>query len=187
MLFFEPRVLTEFFMNKSFRRARSSGLAHSKKSLVVSLKDQKLRLVVIKLTETCTRESCCLSSADEEEDGLACDAAESLEGQGSCRQTYRFLPKGQSRMMTRVSESFQLEFGKYPVLYVDFSVCSDHCYNVIFSTLMSRVGAKNVIGSTIARLVQNFRNHVTDIVLRLEDSGFLQNRGELPKNFLRQF
>jgi hypothetical protein len=43
---------------------------------------------------------------------------------------------------------------------------------------------KNVIGSTMAKLLQNFRNHVTDTVLRLEDSGFFQNRGELPKNQL---
>ena len=63
----------------------------------------------MELTETCTRESSCLSGADEEEDGLACDAAGSLEARGSCRQTYRFLPKGRSRMMMRVSESFQLE------------------------------------------------------------------------------
>ena len=93
-------------MNKSFRRARSSGLAHSKKSLVVSLKGQKLRLVVIELTETWTRVLSCLNVADEEEGGLACDAAESLEGRGSCRQTYRFLLKGQSRKMMRVSEPF---------------------------------------------------------------------------------
>jgi hypothetical protein len=51
----------------------------------------------------------CLSGADDEEDGLGCDAAESLEGWGSCRQTYHFLPKGQSGMMMRVPESFQLQ------------------------------------------------------------------------------
>jgi len=34
----------------------------------------------------------------------------------------------------------------------------------------------------MAKLLQNFRNHVTDTVLRLEDLGFFQNRGELPKN-----
>ena len=45
-------------------------------------------------------------------------------------------------------------------------------------------GAKNVIGSTMARLLQNFRNRVTKTVRRLEDSGFFQNRGELPKNQL---
>ena len=96
-------------MNKSFRRASSSGLAHSKKSLVVSLKDQKLRLVMMQLTETCSRESSCLNGADGEEDGLACHDAESLEGRGSCRQTYPFLPNGRNQMMMRVSESFQLE------------------------------------------------------------------------------
>ena len=79
------------------------------------MKDQKLRLVVMELTETCTRESFCLSDVDEEEDGLACDTAESLEGRDSCRQTYRFLPKGRSRMMMRVSESFLLE---HPEVFV---------------------------------------------------------------------
>jgi hypothetical protein len=64
-------------MNKSFRRARSSGLAHSKKSLVGFIKDQQLRLVVMELTGTWIRELSCLSGADEEEDGLACDDAES--------------------------------------------------------------------------------------------------------------
>jgi hypothetical protein len=96
-------------MNKSFRRARSSGLAHSKKSLVGFIKDQQLRLVVMELTGTWIRELSCLSGADEEEDGLACDDAESLEGRRSCLQTYRFLLKGQNRMMMRVSEPFQLE------------------------------------------------------------------------------
>ncbi len=46
-------------------------------------------------------------------------------------------------------------------------------------------GAKNVIGSTMAGLLQNFRDHVTDTVLLLEDSGFFQNRHELPKNQLK--
>ena len=40
-------------------------------------------------------------------------------------------------------------------------------------------GAKNVIGSTMARLLQNFKNHVTDTVLRWESLGFFQNRSEL--------
>ena len=96
-----------FLTNKFFRRVRSSGFVHSKKSLVASLKDQKR--VVMKLTGTWIRESSCLSGEDEEEDGLECDAAGSPEGRSSCRQTYRFPLKWQSWMMMRVSEPSQLE------------------------------------------------------------------------------
>jgi len=49
------------------------------------------------------------------------------------------------------------------------------CY--IFNAHAS--GTKDVVGSTMAKLLQNFRDHVTDIVLRLESLGFFQNRGEL--------
>jgi len=45
-------------------------------------------------------------------------------------------------------------------------------------------GAKDVISSIMAGMQQKFKNHVTDLVLRLEDLGFFQNRGELPKNKL---
>lgn len=38
---------------------------------------------------------------------------------------------------------------------------------------------KNVIGSTMAVLLQKFKNHVTDIARRLQSLGFFRNRGEL--------
>ena len=38
------------------------------------------------------------------------------------------------------------------------------------------------MASTMAELLQIFRMHVTDICWGLEDSGFFQNRDELPKN-----
>jgi len=63
----------------------------------------------MELTGTWIRELSCLSGADVEEGELAYDTAESLEGRSSCRQTYRFLLKGQSRMMMRVLELEQLE------------------------------------------------------------------------------
>ena len=44
--------------------------------------------------------------------------------------------------------------------------------------------AKDIIISTMAGLRQKFKSHVTDLVLRLEDLGFFQDRGKLPKNQL---
>ena len=42
--------------------------------------------------------------------------------------------------------------------------------------------AKNVIGLTMAELLQEFKNHITMIVRKLDGSGSFQNHGGLPKN-----
>lgn len=80
---------------------------------------------------------------------------------------------------------FDDEFGKYPVLYVDFSVC-DHWQVFIVCSMLMLGAAQNVVGSTMKELLSKFKIEITDMVLQLEDAGLFQNREKLTPN-LRKF
>ena len=80
---------------------------------------------------------------------------------------------------------FDTEFGKYPVLHVNFAVCGSAPAIVPLLTFHANC-TKNVIGSTVGDMLQEFKIQVMRVVQRLYNQGFLPNLDRL-SNYQQEF
>ena len=77
--------------------------------------------------------------------------------------------------------AFESEFGKYPVLHVDFSVCDSVL--IACPMLMSSGYAKTVNGSTMQGMLRSFKDHIIqDLLPHLNRLGVFRNLAELPED-----